>query len=195
MKTLLKKAFAVAWLIAVVTLNSAHGAGLSLTGGTTDLSLTGSVGTISGATATGQLSVGVSATVLPTLSFEISSNTLALGDLLVGDYTRTNLTYTWVTNALNGMAVTVRSTTLLDDGNGNKIWAGEQANTAYKFGKNVTVDDGIGADFVAGSDLALDDRANNGAIGGVMNIGAKIDAATIAGNYTDTLVFSVTWNF
>jgi len=25
-----------------------------------------------------------------------------------------------------------------------------------------------------------------------MNIGAKIDAATIAGNYTDTLVFSVT---
>jgi len=25
-----------------------------------------------------------------------------------------------------------------------------------------------------------------------MSIGAKIDAATIAGNYTDTLVFSVT---
>jgi hypothetical protein len=103
MKTLLKKVVALTALAALVTLNSAQAANLSLTGSTgTNLSLTGYVlgDDVSPTTATGELAVTVSATVLPTLTFDISSNTLALGDLAIGSFVDTDLTYTGVTNAL-----------------------------------------------------------------------------------------------
>lgn len=192
MKTLLKKVVALVSLTALVTINSAYAGGLSLTGSTTNLTLTGNTATISGSTATGELSVSVSATVLPTLTFDISSNTLALGDLAIGSYTSTGLTYTGVTNAQWGMSVSVKSLNLLKDGN-NVIGATGQAGTAYKYELNNAVNDSS-TNFTT-SNAQFDTRASNGSINGTLNIGAKIDANTIAGNYTDTLTFTVTGNF
>lgn len=196
MKTLLKKVVAIASIAALVTINSAYAAGLSLTGSTgTDLSLTGSVATISGSTATGSLAVTVNATVLPTLTFEISSDTLNLGNLVIGDYARTDLTYTGVTNALGGMSVFVQSN-LLNDGNGKEIWASSvtNLNTDYKFVRNSTVSDGVGTSFDK-SNQEVQTITSNGSVDGVLNIGAKIQADTIAGNYSDVLTFTVTGTF
>lgn len=192
MKTLLKKVVALTALAALVTINSAYAAGgLSLTGSTTNLTLTGNTATISGSTATGELAVTVSATVLPTLTFDLSSSTLALGDLTIGSYTSTGLTYTGVTNAQGGMSVTLKSLNYLKDGT-NVIGDGSQAGTAYKFATGGLIDNGIAFDT---TNQALDSRSSNGSIGGNLQIGALIDANTIAGNYTDTLTFTVTGNF
>lgn len=193
-----KKAIALVSLVALVCANSTFAADLSLTWSTwTDLSLTWTtLSPLSGQYASGSLNVNVSATVLPTLSFSLANNNLSLGDLVVDSYTTWALAYSWVTNARLWMNVTVQSATLLDDGNLNKIWAnGNQATTSYKFGKNI-------ADFTAGwtefntaSAQALDSRVTNWAIAWSFDVWAKIDAATIAWNYTDTLTFTVTWNF
>jgi hypothetical protein len=145
MKTLLKKVVALVSLTALVTINSAYAGGLSLTGSTTNLTLTGNTATISGSTATGELAVSVSATVLPTLTFDISSNTLALGDLAIGSYTSTGLTYTGVTNAQGGMSVKIKSLNYLRDGL-NVIGNGSQSGTAYKFATGGLVDNGISFD-------------------------------------------------
>jgi hypothetical protein len=91
------------------------------------------------------------------------------------------------------MNVTVKSN-LLDDGNGNKIGAWQQANTDYKFNRNGIVDDVTGTSFDTTNQL-VDTRASNGQIDGTLTIGAKVAADTIAGNYTDTLTFTVTGNF
>lgn len=189
-----KKLLALVSMLAILTANSAFAAGLSLTGSTgTDLSVTGSVTTISGATAAGDLSVNVNATVLPTLSFNLAANSIALGDLSVGSYVTKSLAYSGVTNAQNGMNVTVKSN-LLDDGRGNKIGSGAQAGTSYKFNKGSVVDASTGTEFDTTAQ-ALDARNSKGTLNDTFQIGAQIAADTTAGNYTDTLTFTVTGNF
>ena len=190
-----KKLLALVSMLAILTANSAFAAGLSLTGSTgTDLSLTGSVSTISGSTATGDLSVNVNATVLPTLSFNLAANSIALGDLSIGSYITKSLAYSGVTNAQNGMNVTVKSN-LLNDGRGNKIGAtGGQAGTSYKFNKGVAVDGATGTEFDTTAQ-SLDARNTKGTLNDTFQIGAQIAADTTAGNYTDTLTFTVTGNF
>lgn len=198
MKTLLKKVVAIASIAALVTINSAYAAGLSLTGSSTSLSLTGSVNPIAGETASGTLSVDVTATVLPTLTFDISSDALNLGDLVIDAYKTvdTPIIYTGSTNAIDGMTVQVKSSGL-NDGQGNNIGynaAVSQGSTDYRFG-NTAINantDGIAFD---GNDQLLDSVNSNETFSDSFHIGALIDNQTVAGNYTDTLTFTVTGTF
>lgn len=192
-----KKAIALVSLAALVCANSAFAADLSLTGSTwTWLTLTwNDFSSLSWATAVWNLNVQVAATVLPTLSFDLNSNTLNLGDLTVGSYKKSSIGYNWVTNARLWMAVTVQSATLLDDSNWNQIWSnGNQITTSYKFGKDIT-DFSLEWTEFDKTVQNLDWRASNWPISWSFDVWAKIDAATIAWNYTDTLTFTVTWNF
>ena len=192
-----KKAIALVSLAALVCANSTFAADLSLTWSNTNLSLTWTtLSPLSGQQATGSLDVNVSATVLPTLSFSLANNNLSLGDLVVDSYTTWALAYSWVTNAKLWMNVKVQSTNLLKNASWDKIWAnGWQAWTSYKFGKDVSNFSAGWTEFNTTLAQELDTIASNWSFSWSFDVWAKIDAATIAWNYTDTLTFTVTWNF
>ncbi len=198
MKTLLKKLIAVVGLVAMTMIHSAYASGLSLTGSTgTDLTLTGSVNPITGEFATGSLNVEVTATVVPTLTFNLSTSTLDLWELTIGSFKNSNLLeYNGSTNAVGWMLVQINSSGL-EDAVGNRIGHGAallQWATDYRFASSAIADDEDGTAF-NGNDQTLHTLATNGAFDNDLYIAALIDTHTIAGNYTDTLVFTVTGNF
>lgn len=200
-----KKAVAFLALTALVLVNSAS-ADLTLTGTTTNLSLTGTGDVSGGLSVSGSLNVWVSATVLPLLSMDLSKDNLNFGDLTVGSANVQSLDVTTATNAKNWVVVTVASTwlatwnTATDKYIGALVRGSAEATTGTDtYTIESTTDKGgvvLTSTDVASTQtiLTADNVAKANAVTTV-NLSTTIDAQTEAWNYSDTLTFTVTWNF
>lgn len=150
--------------------------------------------------------VVVTATVAPTLSFSLSSNTISLGTLNTdgSTYTEGNITSTVATNAQGGAVVTFDATGLADRSAAVLKSIGSlqaatttltaEANDAYKFAIDAAVTGGstnIGQTGNAVTSVS----GPSAPVNAVVHIGAVAGATTEAGNYTDTLTFNVTGTF
>lgn len=226
-KTKIKKALALSWIFAI-SASSLISSGLSITYAATQIgtgSITGS-GTSSSAimwndlfpgTATGAVSgIIVKAKVLPTLTMEISTGTIDLGNLVANVTSTGWLTIEIGTNAKSWVTVTARSgsgwLTKTDD-NSIKInsWSTDGVSESYKFSStpNVT-DDSAAPTFLATGLTAIEVNSNitentvystnkpeakSWADDVNFVVSATSTAETPAGNYQDTITFTVTGNF
>jgi|GEM_PF-4324666 len=154
--------------------------------------------------------VAVSATVVPVLTMSLDASTIALGTLTTASYNTDNVTATVSTNALGGADVTMASAglkdTVIDREIGvTSIAANPQtaATDYYKVTTNgapVLTDANDGLANAGGTDMVASQVVYNGtgpvsAQATTVTVGAKIGATTEAGNYTDTLTFTVTGSF
>lgn len=201
-----KKAVAFLALTALVLVNSASADLTLVSSGTTNLSLTGTGDVSGGLSVTGSLNVWVSATVLPLLTMDLSKDTLNFGDLTVGSANVQSLDVTTATNAKNWVVVTVASTwlatwdTATDKYIGALVRGSAEATTgtdSYTI-ESTTTNGGVAltSTDVASTQtiLTADNVAKANAVTTV-NLSTTIDAQTEAWNYSDTLTFTVTWNF
>lgn len=208
MKTNVKKVVAVASVAALITMNSAFANQI----GTWSYSSTGLTAPInynsSSLQASWSLNVQVSATVLPTLNMNLSTDKIEFGELTPW------VTKTWAiavgttTNAADGVVVSVASKWLRTWNTANDfvIWnkiSGEaealttQANDFYKI-ESTTWSGGtaLGVQDIAATNVVL--NANNVAKSNTTTnvvLSTQVGNLTEAGNYTDTLVFTVTGQF
>ena len=199
-----KKAIALVSLAALVFANSTFAADLSLTWSTwTDLSLTWTtLSPLSGQQATGSLDVWVTATVLPLLTVDLSKSTLDFGDLTVWAPNVQSLNVTTATNAKGWVVVNVGSTWLATTE--KYIWDLARVWTTPTTGvdsysiSSTTLNWGTAlteANVVWNQDVLVADNVAKSNTTTTVNLKATIDAQTEAWNYTDTLTFTVTWNF
>lgn len=209
MKTNVKKVVAVASVAALITMNSAFAnqigtwSFLTWSGTPTAINLNWS-----GTVASWSLDVQVSATVLPTLNMVLEKNSLEFWDLVVSQTGSVDLDVTTTTNAAEGIVVSVASKWLRTWNTANDfvIWnniSGEsealttQLDDFYKISSTT---------WNGGTPLSLQDVAATNTVLDAGNVAqsntttnvvlsTKIGAQTEAGNYTDTLVFTVTGQF
>lgn len=212
MKTSFKKLVAGASITALVIMNTAYatqiGTWTITWSWTTPINSTWDwVSTASGTTASGSLDVLVSAQVIPTLSMTISTWALNFWVLSVWANNQ-SLTVTTASNAKDWVTVSVASTWLATwNGATDKyIWTlargWSQTTTWVDSYKIASVDTSVSGGTVlwlqdvAGSQTIL--NANNVAKANAtttVNLTATIDAQTEAGNYNDTLTFTVVGTF
>lgn len=149
--------------------------------------------------------VGVTATVEPTLTFNLDANAIALGTLSTA-YSTGSVTFDMATNAASGADVAVGVAGLTDGTNGigqTDLAGTEAANTYYMISTNASpvftdTEDGlttVGGSSVAASQTVHDGSAPESLSNQLVTIGAKVDAVTPAGTYSDTLTFTVTGSF
>ncbi len=171
-------------------------------------------------TATGIVNgVLVQARVLPTLDMVISTGVLDLGNVTSAAYSTGTLSIELGTNAVNGASVTARSAS---GGLTNTTDGSVQLNSlttdgvadSYRFASNLkAASDSTVTGFTSAASLSADvsDNTTNNTVytsnkpqalsTGTANddfefsVAVKPDAQSPAGNYTDTVVFSVTGNF
>lgn len=210
MKTSLKKLVAIASLMALVTLNSASatqiGTGTITGGATTPINSTwDGTGNPAGTSASGSLNVLVSAQVVPTLSMTVSTGALDFGVLAIGANSK-SLTLTTATNAKDGVVVSVDSTGLATGNAATDKFIGAlgRGSAVATTGTDTyTIDSTTSAGGTALSNTAVWAsqtvlNANTVAKANAtttVNLTANIDAQTEAGNYNDTLTFTVTGSF
>lgn len=154
--------------------------------------------------------VTVSATVAPILTMSLSETTLALGTLATASYNTDSIIATVSTNALGGADVTMDSVGLKDTVINREIGvvsldaATDTAATDYykvtTNGAPVLTDANDGLANAGGTDMTASQVVYNGsgpiaAQATTVTIGSKIGATTEAGNYSDTLTFTVTGSF
>lgn len=169
--------------------------------------------------------VAVTASVVPVLEFALNTNTLALGQLAAGIFSTGSVTATVNTNAIGGVTVTTASTglktggTLADREIGvNPINGTAVATTApdyYRISTNSTPVFGVtavsaeltplafpntqsaaGANIITGAMVVYHTAAPLiAAVPTIVTIGAQIATNTEAGNYADTLTFTVSGTF
>ena len=150
--------------------------------------------------------VNVTATVVPTLSLVLATTNANLGVLTPGVFSAApvNVNLTYSTNASNGLVVTMDSTGLKDTVVGQEINATQFAAQADADGLyTVATAAGANAATVTGASPAVAATQNvvpttGGPVNaGVMNVkvGAQVTNVTKAGNYSDTLTFTVTGTF
>lgn len=210
MRTSLKKLVAGASVLALVAINSAYatqiGTGTITGGSTTPINSTwDGVSTPTGTTASGSLDVQVSAQVIPTLTMTISTGALNFGVLAIGQNDQ-SLTVTTASNAKDGVVVAVGSNGLAT-GNGltDKFIGnlGRVAAVATTGTDTYTIDSTstkagwvLTTSNVAGTQTVLNaTNVNDANAVTTVNLHATIDAQTEAGNYNDTLTFTVTGSF
>lgn len=166
-------------------------------------------------------SVKVSATVEPILKMDFDNTDLDLGILstTADTYTPQTIAITTATNAKNGLVVAMASSGLKDTSIDREIWVNDidtgVAQTVvttdfYKVQSNANsvaaaIADIAGTIFdAAGADMAATQNVvpNTGVyalphndITTTVSIAARADTLTDAGNYSDTLVFSVTGTY
>lgn len=213
MKTTLKKMLATAGLVSIVAANSAFAVQI----GSGTINGTFSSGVIStwngtsdpdGSSATGIVNVQVSAQVSPTLNMDISTGAINYETLVPGVSQTGTLTVTTSTNAENGITVSMGSTGLESATRfigtlTGSVWTLATTDTTdyYKVASSTTTSGSL-----AGSQLALQDVASSQIVLTTSNVADSNAATTVdvsamagsqteAGNYTDTLVFTVTGNF
>ena len=226
-KTKIKKAIALSWIVAIVATTLVT-SGLGTAFAATQIgtgSITGSGGSASAiiwndlfpGTASGAVTgIKVKAKVLPTLTMEISTGTINLGNLTAWVTASGSLFIEIGTNAKSGVTITARSgsgwLTKTDD---NTIQLNDLAADglaeSYKFAStpNVT-DDSTSPTFVANglTALEIDSKVtehtvystNKGEATNLVNdvefkVTAVSGAETPAWNYEDTVTFTVTGNF
>lgn len=210
MKTSLKKLVAGASLIALVIMNTTYatqiGTGTITGGSTTPINSTwDGVGTPTGTSASGSLNVLVSAQVIPTLSMTISTGALNFGVLAIGANNQ-SLTVTTATNAKDGLVVAVGSTGLAtgnaatDKHIGTLSRVSSVATTgtdSYQIGSSTSAGGtALSTTDVAGTQTVLNaSDVTEANATTTVNLSATIDAQTEAGNYNDTLTFTVTGSF
>jgi len=173
-------------------------------------------------------SVSVTATVDPVVTFSIGTGTdgnsvIAFGTLVSGTYSKDDVNLSYASNATGGITVTMASTGLATDldGNGTKDNANDreigvqdiatgaaqtgEAGDYYKVSTvgavgTVTFDDTDNAISAAGG---RDMRTTQDVVTATtptsssqfVTVGAKIGATTDAGSYSDTLTFTLTSTF
>lgn len=210
MKTSFKKLVAGASLIALVIMNTTYATQIgtgSITGGsTTPINSTwDGVSTPTGTSASGSLNVLVSAQVIPTLSMTISTGALNFGVLAIGANNQ-SLTVATATNAKDGLVVSVDSTGLATGNGGTDKHIGNLArgwsaattgtdtyqigSTTSAWGTALSTTDVTGTQTVLTAGTVAQANATT-----TVNLSATIDAQTEAGNYNDTLTFTVTGSF
>lgn len=165
-------------------------------------------------------SVQVSATVEPILKMDFANTALDLGILstVADTYTAQTITITTATNAKAGLTVTMTSAGLEDSSIDREIWVtgqgGSTDTTATDYYKIQSNANGTGATIVdtngvtifeaAGTDMLATQAVipNTGVYAlphndtvTTVSISARADTTTDAGNYSDTLVFSVTGTY
>lgn len=153
----------------------------------------------------------VSATVVPTLSMNLSTSTLALWVLNTATYQATSVDVATATNAVWWADVTVTSAWLKDALTNKEIWVtniAAEAQTAatdyYKLSTNaapVLTDVNAWLSAVWGTDILASQvilnwtTSTDSTATTKVTVGSKIWATTEAGNYTDTLTFTVAGSF
>lgn len=222
-KTKIKKAIALAWIVAVATtsIGSTFAATQIGTGsvsgtGTFDTSIMWN-DTYTANSASGSVSgVKVTAKVLPTLNMELSAESIDLGNLVANTASTGSLFIEVGTNAKSGVSITARSSsgwlTKTDD---NSIQLNDQTTDgvaeSYKFGSTPnTVDDSSALTFAATwlSDIEVNNNTTEHQIYSTNKpeatnlvddlefvVSATSTNETPAGNYEDTITFTVTGNF
>jgi hypothetical protein len=150
------------------------------------------------------LNVQVTATVLPVLNMEISTWSILLWELNTSwswdiiNFNIGSLTITWATNALNGMNIVMGSSWL--SYSGQYIWswswisgtATTDLDDSYKY-STWTLQ-------TSSNEISSTNNIFNTAVpvaptATTVTIWAVAWITTPAWNYSDTLVFTVTWNF
>jgi len=226
-KTKIKKALALSWIIAI-SATSLISSGLSTTYAATQIG-TGSI-TDSGSsstaimwddlfpgTASGEVSgIIVKARVLPTLTMEVSTGTIDLGNLVANVASTGSLFIEIGTNAKSWVTVTARSgsgwLTKTDDSSikinsGTLDWVSE----SYKFFSTLNDTDDSSDPSFTGSKLIPTEVNSNiientvyttnkpesktGIDDVTFSVSAETTAETPAWNYQDTITFTVTGNF
>jgi large repetitive protein len=195
---------------AAVTLTFSNGTFVGPASGNISFSVITSVGD-SGASliyVAGSNAVNVTATVVPTLSMSLNTLTMALGNLNSSTYQTAAATLTVSTNAIGGATAAMASTGLKSatrEIGVTDIHATAQtaATDYYKVSTNGTpvftdandaLDNAGGTDMLATQNVYTTGAPVSGATTTV-TVGSKIDATTEAGNYADTLTFTVTGSF
>ena len=161
-----------------------------------------------GSTASGNTTVAVTATVAPTLVMDLDAATLALGTLNTDGvtYKTAGLTVTGATNSINGMNVAIGSLGLSYSGQtiGTYRSAGNftaDATDRYRISTaavpNFSATTAIGTD---SAEVLVTQNVYTSAspvapTATLVTIGAVAGITTPAGNYADTLTFTVTSNF
>ena len=209
MKTNLKKVLATLWLVSIVAMNSVYavqvGTGTITSGSTSAINSTWDwIADPDGSSASGSLNVQVSAQVVPTLNMTISTWAINFGVLAPNAAQTGTLTIDTATNAEGGITIAMESTGLQSAT--KYIW--DRVGTVW----NVATTDATDYYTVSsstnnsGTPLALasiastqpvlvsDNVAKSNATTTV-EISAMAGAQTEAGNYGDTLTFTVTGNF
>lgn len=208
MKNSIKRIVSKASLLALVLTNSAF-ADLSLTGGTTSLSLTWATEwtSYSGSILTWSLDVTVNAQVLPTLSFSISTWSLNLGTLDASKISTGAVDLTLSTNAANGAIVSVTSDKVdgLTSSQGDVIDYTGSAIAAWTEWYNLTVNGATASKWVTptitnatistqtAEVMAVNNPTDTAKV--TVQSNASIDSITPAGNYSIVHTFTVTWTF
>ncbi|MFA6090561.1 MAG: hypothetical protein WC774_02190 [Candidatus Gracilibacteria bacterium] len=210
MKTSFKKVLSSVTVVTVIAMNMAvANAAVVFTGAITGGAVTpqninsnwDGVSTPSGTSASGSDNVLVTAQVAPTLTLVISTGAIAFGTLAIGANNQ-SLTLTTATNAELGINVSVASLGLASPTKsiGTLIKGGTLATTgtdSYTVSSTSTLAGTVlASQAVAGTQnvLTTNNVANSNQVTTV-NLNATIDAQTEAGNYGDTLTFTVTGNF
>lgn len=173
---------------------------------------------VAGNSASGSTGVTVSATVLPTLSMQLSTNSLALGDLpTTTSYTGSTINLEFGTNAANGLVATVdsangglKSTTLTGYTIGDTTNVGVGNESYQIITATGTSDVVLGGAASVGGTHNVTPLAKTGlavystnkpeqadlVADAVVTVQARADTATPAANdYADSLTFTVTATF
>lgn len=207
MKTNFKKIVAWASLVALVAMNTAFASSItftwSVTGGATNTDVEYDTVT---KIWTWSATVNVTATVLPTLSMSLSLNSIDFWELVPWTPKTKGLSVTTASNAKDWITVSVASTWLATW----SAWTDKHIGALAR-GSSVatTWNDTYKIESLTNmfwTDLSLTDItwtqnilvANNVADANAVttvDLTATTDAQTEAWNYTDTLTFTVTWNF
>lgn len=210
MKTNVKKVVAVASVAALITMNSAFANQI----GTWSYSSTGLTAPInynSGSLqASWSLNVQVSATVLPTLNMNLSTDKIEFGELTPW------VTKTWAiavgttTNAADGVVVSVASNWLRTWNTANDFVIWDKISTDGGVEVLTTQSDDfykiVSTTWSGGTALAEQNVADTNVVLNANNVAksntttnvvlsTQVGNLTEAGNYTDTLVFTVTGQF
>lgn len=204
-----KKIIAGVTAVTIVAMNISVASAITFTGAVTGganspqniNSTWDGTGTPSGTTASGSDTVLVSAQVAPTLTLVISTGAINFGTLAIGANNQ-SLTLTTATNAEGGINVSVGSLGLASPTKsiGTLVKGGTTATTGtdtYEVSSTSTqAGTALALQNVAASQNVLT-TANvaNSNQATTVNLRATIDAQTEAGNYGDTLTFTVTGNF
>ena len=208
MNTSFKKIMAGVTAVTIVAMNMAVVSAApigTVTGGQSGTSNINSTwngtGVVSPSTASGSDTVLVSAQVAPTLSLVISTGAINFGTLAIGANSG-SLTLQTATNAEGGITITAGSLGLKSATKFIGTWAtGPQTQTtgtdAYQI---ASTSNGVGT-VHALADVAATQTVLTAANVATANqtttvaLHANIDAQTEAGNYGDTITFTVTGNF
>lgn len=221
-KTKIKKVIALAWITALVAANIGSSAFATVIGST---SINGTStwtvdwnDTFTTASATGSISgVIVTAQVLPTLNMTISTGAIDLGVLVGGVESAWSLDIEVGTNAANGVTITARSGSGgLTNTSDNSIQINELTTDgiaeSYTFASTANAIDSTVSGFANSGDLAALEINNNtventiystnkpepdlSAVQDVtFTVATTSSAQTPAGNYQDSITFTITGNF